>query len=121
MLRSLDPNQTLATFQQLLRDRQDARLTIDIRTRSLLVYGPGDVHAMIRKGLADLVQPGLPEQFGQTPGMESQPPIGGFPLLRLPGDSGLQCPRDILRTVRQIYRERLFEPRTRRRLTRPLP
>ena len=113
-LRSLDPNQTLATFQQLLRDRQDARLTIDIRTRSLLVYGPADVHAMIRKGLADLAQSGLPEQFGQTPGMESQPPIGGFPIAPPPRVIPVYNARarDILRTVKQIYRERLFEPRT---------
>ena len=113
-LRSLDPNQTLATFQQLLRDRQDARLTIDIRTRSLLVYGPADVHAMIRKGLADLAQSGLPEQFGQTPGMESQPPIGGFPIAPPPRVIPVYNARarDILRTVKQIYRERLLEPRT---------
>jgi|LSQX01.1.fsa_nt_gb hypothetical protein len=113
-LRSLDPNQTLARFQQLLRDRQDARLTIDIRTRSLLVYGPGDVHAMIRKELADLAQSGLPEQFGQAPGMESQPPLGGFPIAPPPRVIPVYNARarDILRTVRQVYRDRLFEPRT---------
>ena len=111
-LRGLDPAQTLATLQRLLQDQPDARLTFDGRTRSILALAQPSAHAKIRDTLASLLEgdrAGLP---GLPPALEPAA-AGAAALPALPRVVPLYNARsrEILRVVRQVYRDRIVEPR----------
>ncbi len=111
-LRDLDPNQTLAALQQLLQGQPDARLTFDGRSRSILVLAPPSVQAKVREALASLLAgdraglPGLPPAMEQT----AAPP-GELPVMPRVVPLYNARSREILRIVRQVYRDRIVEPR----------
>jgi hypothetical protein len=112
-LRSADPARALAILQQVFRGKTEVRMTVDERTGSLLVLAPSSAHALIRNTLADLLQEdraGLP---GFGPAVEGEE---GMPELALPAVPRVvplfnTRARDILRAVKQLYRDRITEPR----------
>jgi len=111
-LRDLDPTQTLAALQQLLQGQPDARLTFDGRSRSILVLAPPSAQAKVREALASLLAgdraglPGLPPAMEQTAA-----PLAELPVVpRVVPLYNARSP-EILRIVRQVYRDRIVEPR----------
>jgi type II/III secretion system protein len=111
-LRGLDPGQTLATLQQLLKDQPQARLTYDGRTRSILALAPPSTHIQIREALADLLdgeRRGIP---GMAPGINiPNAPDTALPVMSRPVPLYNSRARDVLRVVKQVYRDKLHEPR----------
>lgn len=111
-LRGLDPGQTLATLQQLLKDQPQARLTYDGRTQSILALAPPSTHIQIREALADLLdgeRRGIP---GMAPGMEiPNAPDTALPVMPRSVPLYNSGAREILRVVKQVYRDKIYEPR----------
>ncbi len=112
-LRGLDPRGTLATLQQLLQGQPEVRLTYDGRTRSILALAPADTHAAIRKSLAEMLQgdrAGIP---GFPPDMETgEVPEATVPVVPRPVPLYNVRAADILRVIKQVYRDRITEPAT---------
>lgn len=112
-LRGLDPGRTLAALQQLLEDQPSARLTFDGRSQSILALAPPSSHAQIRKTLADLLagdRTGIP---GLAPGQPSPAaPNAALPVVPRVVPLYNARAREILRIVKQVYRDRITEPRT---------
>lgn len=112
-LRGLDPGQTLATLQQLLKDQPQARLTYDGRTQSILALAPPSTHIQIREALADLLdgeRRGIP---GATPGMEiPNTPNTALPVMPRSVPLYNSGAREVLRVVKQVYRDKIYEPRS---------
>lgn len=110
-LRGLDPTQTLATLQKLLQDQPQARLTFDGRTRSILALAPPSVHAQIREALANLLEGerrGIPG-FG-PPMDDPAAPGAGLPVIPRPVPLYAARTKDVLRVVKQVYRDKIIEP-----------
>ena len=110
-LRGLDPGQTLATLQQLLQGHPQARLTFDGRSQSILALAPPSVHAQIRDTLANLLEGerrGIPGLGPAMEGPAAQTPA--MPVIPRPVPLYNAQAKEVLRVVREVYRDRIVEP-----------
>jgi hypothetical protein len=95
----------------MLGPQPDARLTFDARTQSILALAPPSAQAKIREALAGLLEgerTGIP---GLAPGMA--PPAASevaVPVVPRPVPLYNARARDVLRIVKQVYRDRITEP-----------